>query len=98
MTGLRSAACVDKVLNTFLVLLHVSLVVDVKFFGHFLALASVIHHKHTVAHHQAAAQVVLADGGDVVLQQIQLRQVWGGDKVQVAFNTDFVRLHPVELS
>ena len=78
---LRSAACVDKVLNAFLVLLHVALVVDVKFLGHFLALAFVIHHIHTVAHHQAAAKIVLPEGVDIVFQQIQLRQIGGGNKL-----------------
>ncbi len=94
---LGRTACVDEMLDAFLVLFDVALVVDIKFLGHFLALASVVHHKHTVAHYQPTAQVVLADGGNIVLQQIQLRQIRVGDKVQVAFNADFVGLHSVEL-
>ena len=94
---LGSTACVDKMLDAFLVLLKVALVVDIKLLGHFLALATVIRRKHTVARHQSTAQVILPEGGDIVLQQIQLRQIRVGDKVQVAFNADFVGLHPVEL-
>ena len=88
---------INEMLNTLFVLFDIALVVDIKLLRHFLTLAIIIHHKHTIAHHQTTTKVILADGVDIIFQHIQLLQIRIGDKIQVAVNADFVRLQPVEL-
>ena len=48
---LGRAACIDEMLDAFLVLLNIALVVDIKFLGHFLTLAFIVRDKHGITHH-----------------------------------------------
>ena len=83
-------------LNALLIELNILLVIDIEFICHFLTLAFIVHHEHGIAHHQPVVEIVLADGVDVIFQNVQQGKIRVWDEIQVAIDADLVCLHPIE--